>query len=193
MDELVTLGKAKSLYPFVTTDWFIRECGERYGEYGGILVAPGTNEGALWSRHLQEAVERDFPKQLRRMRTQETNQRMRPEQILALEEYLGLSSYGLEHMLRVMKVELGDWVYYVKNVRTGLIKIGRAKHIHRRVEQLRCATDDQLVLLAYEPEYGTVEQERHRQFKEDRSYREWFRPSAELVNHVQRCIDRGES
>jgi len=63
-------------------------------------------------------------------------------------------------------------------------KIGRAKDVRKRVQNLRTGTSSKLIVHALEPGSAKRERERHRQFESDRRQGEWFSCSPTLVRHV---------
>lgn len=74
---------------------------------------------------------------------------------------------------RVYYATRGDW-------RNGaLIKIGRSVNIRERMRDLdaRCLTSH--------PGHSTEEKALHKQFAHHRSHGEWFRPSPDLVRHIE--------
>ena len=63
-------------------------------------------------------------------------------------------------------------------------KIGRARDVRKRVQNLRTGTSSKLIVHALEPGSGELEATRHRQFASDRRQGEWFSASPVLVRHV---------
>jgi hypothetical protein len=63
-------------------------------------------------------------------------------------------------------------------------KIGRAKDVRKRVQNLRTGTSSKLIVHALEPGSAEIERQRHRQFESDRRQGEWFSCSPALVQHV---------
>jgi len=63
-------------------------------------------------------------------------------------------------------------------------KIGRARDVRKRVQNLRTGTSAKLIVHALEPGNAAVEAARHRQFESDRRQGEWFASSPPLVKHV---------
>jgi len=64
------------------------------------------------------------------------------------------------------------------------MKIGRTKHVLRRLQNLQTGTSGQLIIHALEPGGHELEHARHEQFKSDRREGEWFACSPELTEHV---------
>jgi len=63
-------------------------------------------------------------------------------------------------------------------------KIGRARDVRKRVQNLRTGTSSKLIVHALEPGSAGLERSRHRQFEADRRQGEWFSASPVLVRHV---------
>jgi hypothetical protein len=76
-----------------------------------------------------------------------------------------------------------DVVYYAG--RDGLIKIGTSMNVQRRMQELETE------LLASEPGSRELEMARHQQFAATHSHGEWFRPSAELRQHIATIRAKG--
>lgn len=75
-------------------------------------------------------------------------------------------------------------VYFVFAPRMGLIKIGVASSVLKRIKALQCATGEYLCLLGTLPGGHDVEAEIHRRFAESRVRGEWFLPSYELLSEI---------
>src|ERR1051325_2023820 len=63
-------------------------------------------------------------------------------------------------------------------------KIGRARDVRKRVQNLRTGTSSKLIVHALEPGNAALEAARHKQFEADRRQGEWFSASPVLVRHV---------
>lgn len=63
-------------------------------------------------------------------------------------------------------------------------KIGRARDVRKRVQNLRTGTSSRLIVHALEPGSSELEAARHKQFAADRRQGEWFSASPVLVRHV---------
>lgn len=63
-------------------------------------------------------------------------------------------------------------------------KIGRAKDVRKRVQNLRTGTSSRLIVHALEPGSSALESMRHKQFEVERRQGEWFACSPILVGHV---------
>lgn len=82
-----------------------------------------------------------------------------------------------------------DWVYFLQPVNGGLIKIGKAVQVDRRITEIQNMNAVTLNVLAVErnvkPRRGTDrERALHLRFAKDRAHGEWFHPSAELVSYI---------
>ena len=64
------------------------------------------------------------------------------------------------------------------------VKIGVAKDVRRRVQNLQTGTSGKLIIHALEPGSFDVEKLRHKQFKSDRRQGEWFACSPTLTKHI---------
>jgi len=64
------------------------------------------------------------------------------------------------------------------------VKIGLAKDVRRRLENLRTGTPEKLIVHALEPGSRQVERQRHGQFSQDRRQGEWFVCSPALTRHM---------
>jgi len=77
-------------------------------------------------------------------------------------------------------------VYFIRAETTGLIKIGKAAHVARRLSVLHVGSPDKLTLLASVPDpAGLLEKHLHAMFRADRNHGEWFRPSARLIAFIE--------
>lgn len=75
-------------------------------------------------------------------------------------------------------------VYYIHAPEVGLVKIGYAAAVQKRLRALRSTSPARLVLIAVED--GGIPQEihRHRQFNHLREHGEWFRIEPDLIDHI---------
>lgn len=64
------------------------------------------------------------------------------------------------------------------------MKIGRAKDVLKRLQNLRTGTSGELIIMALEPGGAAVERARHKQFARDRRQGEWFVCSPTLAEHA---------
>ena len=94
-----------------------------------------------------------------------------------------------------MKSRCGS-VYFIKGIRSGMIKIGRcAGDPRKRLADLQVGSSEPLELIGLlsEEKVGTVERPIHRKFQSIRSHGEWFHPTAELVTFVEKaCSQEGQ-
>ena len=78
------------------------------------------------------------------------------------------------------------FLYYIRDVSTGLIKIGRADNLRTRLGSIRGMNPGGIVLLAVELiTNNQTEKERHDAFAAHRAIYEWFRPHADLMAHIE--------
>ncbi len=78
-----------------------------------------------------------------------------------------------------------DVCYYLENPIENQIKIGHSRRLRQRVKTLSAEAKVDLRLLATEPGGELVERMRHREFADIRIKGEWFRPSPELLTHIE--------
>lgn len=83
-------------------------------------------------------------------------------------------------LLNAPDPDLG-WVYYVRAEGTGLIKIGFARDVARRLHNLRAASASRLSVVHTVPGRLADERAAHVRFARLRSHREWFREEGELA------------
>jgi DNA-binding XRE family transcriptional regulator len=76
------------------------------------------------------------------------------------------------------------WTYFAKGSITGLVKIGRAANVKRRLRQLQHGSPDELILLGVAPDSIFPEGEMHKKFSQERLHGEWFTPSPRLMQFI---------
>lgn len=76
-------------------------------------------------------------------------------------------------------------IYFIRQMSTGLIKIGTTKNMHERVQQLRPFYGD-LEIIAVMDGDRPVEKKLHRKFAKFREHHEFFRPSDELLDFIEK-------
>lgn len=76
------------------------------------------------------------------------------------------------------------WVYFIQ-ASCGSIKIGRARNVLYRLNELQCGHPQELKLLAVALD-GRRETEYHRLFAEHRTRGEWFDPHADILSEIER-------
>ena len=78
------------------------------------------------------------------------------------------------------------WVYFIRSSSTGLVKIGKANDVGKRLAALRCASGDQLTVLgvieASEPLF--LEGRLHAEFMGCRVRGEWFLAAPHLLSFI---------
>lgn len=75
------------------------------------------------------------------------------------------------------------YVYFIKSLDTGLIKIGRSGEVEKRLNQISKELEEQLVLIRKIPQENSVkaEKELHQLYAEYRKFGEWFNlPETEI-------------
>lgn len=85
--------------------------------------------------------------------------------------------YDVSHLLTY------GFVYFVQGKKTGLVKIGYSvRYPSSRIDELRSASPDKLILLGTAPGSRTAEAHLHNMFADDHSHAEWFKPSDRLLS-----------
>lgn len=91
-------------------------------------------------------------------------------------------------VVRVPRFGRDGFVYFIKRPDTGRIKIGHARNVATRLLSIQTANDVELelVFLEYSENRITLESERHSVFSNCRFAGEWFDPSAELMDYLNK-------
>ena len=76
------------------------------------------------------------------------------------------------------------FVYYAQSESGGPIKIGYASDVRQRIRDLKREHGALVLLAAESAESQQTETERHKRFASARSHGEWFRPTDELLMHI---------
>lgn len=76
------------------------------------------------------------------------------------------------------------WIYFIQADIGGLIKIGYAADIPKRLNAMQMGCPVQLVVLAQCRGTGTYERELHQRFAGHRRHGEWFEPVPELLELI---------
>ena len=85
-------------------------------------------------------------------------------------------------------------IYFIQNLRSGLIKIGFTDgNPRQRLRQLQTGAGSRLVLLGVIPGDRYVEAFWHHRFRKQRVDHEWFQISRRQVEEIIECSDRIES
>jgi len=77
-----------------------------------------------------------------------------------------------------------SYVYFVQNLFTGNIKIGRSMYPETRFKELQTGNDCKLSLMAFCEEYYHKESKLHKQFSNYRLNGEWFKYNENLINLI---------
>lgn len=117
----------------------------------------------------------------------------------------GVSSRALGDIYEVsrcLELPLESGVYFLRNESTGLLKIGCAKDIRKRISQIKTAFkfvgyDDELSLeavhLCFSPHLYITESFFHKEFSENRVKGEWFNiAKEELTEYFMMCDFAGD-
>jgi hypothetical protein len=84
----------------------------------------------------------------------------------------------------VAEVVRQRYVYFVKNGRKKLVKIGSAYDIEKRMSSLQISSPNPLTLLGFIEADETAERDLHRRFKKQRVRGEWFRIQGDLAEFI---------
>jgi hypothetical protein len=80
---------------------------------------------------------------------------------------------------------MGEYVYFIQRVDSGLIKIGITGNVRRRFKQLQGHGFGNLIVLGFCPGKTGYERKLHREFAEFRKTGEWFVPSTAILEFIQ--------
>jgi hypothetical protein len=76
-------------------------------------------------------------------------------------------------------------IYFIKNSRNGLIKIGRSDCVSYRIKKLKEAYGRQLILLKCIHGDSQTETKLHKRFRKSRMHGEWFKESKQLRQFIE--------
>jgi len=79
----------------------------------------------------------------------------------------------------------GPVVYFVSAGDVGPIKIGSARCLRKRLQQLATGNHERLYVLAVEPGGRALERALHEEFAAHRRHHEWFEPATELLEYIE--------
>src|SRR5260370_41757231 len=91
------------------------------------------------------------------------------------------------------------YVYFIQGEQTRLIKIGISRNPVKRLEDHQTGSPDKLILLGSVLNYSLLnvesfpspERNLHKQFAEERTHGEWFRPSDRLLAFIKNLRLKG--
>ena len=78
------------------------------------------------------------------------------------------------------------WIYFLKARTINRIKIGQTRNLQQRLRSLECMNGDDVELLGVISDKCATESQLHRMFAKDRAQGEWFYPSKELLDYIQK-------
>lgn len=84
-------------------------------------------------------------------------------------------------------------VYFIRNTRSGAVKIGSATDPRKRLVGLQTGCPDTLELVGAIPGGRVQEKAMHRMFKQFRLRGEWFRAEPTLVQEIRRLLASAEA
>lgn len=79
---------------------------------------------------------------------------------------------------------LRDYVYFMRNPRTGAVKIGTTKDLHERLWALSLEHGANLELLGYIEGDAAVERALHIHWRQHHMQREWFHPHVDILAYA---------
>lgn len=82
------------------------------------------------------------------------------------------------------------WVYFIRAVQTGRIKIGFSSSPERRLKELEYGCPEDLELVTKIPGSFFREHDLHRQFAAHRARGEWFEPAPELLAYIAELLGK---
>jgi hypothetical protein len=82
-----------------------------------------------------------------------------------------------------------SYVYFAREISTGLVKIGYSRNPYQRLSSLSSEVRSQVVLLAIAQGSKKTEADLHALFRSDWAYGEWFWPSEPLTALVQFILE----
>src|ERR1700756_1314270 len=83
------------------------------------------------------------------------------------------------------------YVYFIQDTGTGVIKIGWATDVERRIYGLQISAPSPLVLLAAIKGTHKTERSLHDRFADTRTFGEWFQPTPELLAYIETAKTEG--
>lgn len=82
------------------------------------------------------------------------------------------------------------WVYFIRAVQTGRIKIGFSLDPSRRLRELEFGCPEDLELITQIPGSFFRERGLHKRFAVHRARGEWFEPAPELLDYIKEIVRR---
>lgn len=79
-------------------------------------------------------------------------------------------------------IKAEDDLYLIKDMVSGLLKIGRSKDAKKRLKQLQSANGHKLELLCVIKKKGNIEDKLHEKFSELNTNGEWYKYSEDIIN-----------
>ena len=101
-------------------------------------------------------------------------------------EALKKESEKKEKEIRKIKEKYPGYIYFVQGASGGAVKIGYAKDVAARLKGLQTGFPDTLMLLCAVPGKPKNEKELHEKYKEHALRGEWFKPSEEIMEFINK-------
>lgn len=103
-----------------------------------------------------------------------------------------IPKYTPEEKIVLAKAVMGTtWIYFIACPENGLVKIGQAKNIEKRLSSLRTSSPVEIRLAAAVRFVPECEQWMHAAFRHLRVKGEWFRAEPELIEMMRTARDSG--
>lgn len=88
-----------------------------------------------------------------------------------------------------MQTETKHYVYFLRDTRNGLIKIGTTIDIPTRAKYLAWKRQSKLEYLGYIGGHYEVERQLHDQFSQFHQGNEWFAPAQEILDYIKQSAN----
>ena len=88
------------------------------------------------------------------------------------------------------KLEQNEYfIYYIKNINSGHIKIGWSRNPQKRIRQLQPGAEGKLIIMATQPGGPSAEASIHRHFKRLQFYGEWYKSDSSLLGYISDILE----
>jgi hypothetical protein len=108
------------------------------------------------------------------------------EQIVEMPDASDDKGYVVDFSYRQTQPHRYRWLYFIRNVDTGRIKIGVANNVESRLHDLEMQSGSEMELLGSIRNASELECILHIIFRESRARGEWFEPSEALLRIAKR-------
>ncbi len=76
-------------------------------------------------------------------------------------------------------------IYFIQGIEGGLIKIGYAEYLNKRLERIQACSPVRLKILINFHGRSLKEELIHKQFSKYRQHNEWFEPAPEIIEYIE--------